>query len=189
MTKAVIRQQYKEKRKALSDAECRRLDDLLLIQLQTLPLADLHHVLAYWPIDENKEPNTHLFCDYLEFRNPAVKILYPKSDMQQMTMVAIDPEGDAPFIKNEWNIHEPMEGRVEDAGIIDMVFVPLLAFDKEGYRVGYGKGFYDKYLADCRPDCIKIGFSYFEPVDVIEDPHQFDVPLNIGITPNNIYVF
>ena len=72
--------------------------------------------------------------------------------------------------------------------MIDMVFVPLLIFDKQGYRVGYGKGFYDKYLAQCRVDCLKVGFSYFEPIE-IEGTREFDVPLNLCITPNSIYVF
>jgi len=67
--------------------------------------------------------------------------------------------------------------------------VPLLAVDKKGYRVGYGKGFYDKFLPSCKKECLKIGFSYFEPVDEITDKDQFDVPLELCITPHNIYVF
>ena len=70
-----------------------------------------------------------------------------------------------------------------------MVFVPLLAFDKDGYRVGYGMGFYDKFLADTGEDCIKVGFSYFEPIGTIEDRTDFDVPLDLCITPHNVYVF
>ena len=70
-----------------------------------------------------------------------------------------------------------------------MVFVPLLTFDRDGYRIGYGKGFYDKYLAGCREDCIKAGFSYFEPIDSIEDLHEFDISLDLCITPQNVYVF
>jgi 5-formyltetrahydrofolate cyclo-ligase len=64
-----------------------------------------------------------------------------------------------------------------------------LTFDKKGFRVGYGKGFYDKWLAGCRKDCIKIGFSYFEPVETIDGLHEFDLPLNLCITPHNVYVF
>ena len=85
--------------------------------------------------------------------------------------------------------HEPMDGVVTDAGIIDLVFVPLLIVDKLGYRIGYGKGFYDKYLPHCRPDCLKVGFCYFEPIEEIEGTHEFDVPLNLCITPNKFYVF
>jgi 5-formyltetrahydrofolate cyclo-ligase len=76
-----------------------------------------------------------------------------------------------------------------DADQLDMVFVPLIAFDEQGYRAGYGKGFYDRFLATCRPDCIKVGFSYFAAVDRLEDRHQFDVPLDLCITPHNAYVF
>ena len=70
-----------------------------------------------------------------------------------------------------------------------MVFVPMVAFDMKGYRVGYGKGFYDRYLPRCRPDVIKIGFSFFDPVDNIKDIADFDVPLNFCITPSRIYEF
>ena len=61
---------------------------------------------------------------------------------------------------------------------IDMVLVPGLCFDGDGHRVGYGKGFYDRFLKTCRPDCIKIGLSYFEPVESIDDVHEGDVRLD-----------
>jgi 5-formyltetrahydrofolate cyclo-ligase len=55
--------------------------------------------------------------------------------------------------------------------------------------VGYGKGCYDRFLALCRPDIIKIGFSYFEPINEISDTDKFDIPLNYCITPERIYEF
>ena len=72
---------------------------------------------------------------------------------------------------------------------IDLVIVPLLCFDKKGNRVGYGKGYYDRFLKQCRKDCIKIGFSYFDPIDQVEDINKFDVKLDYGITPDAIYQF
>jgi len=189
MTKEEARRIYKEKRKELSAPERAKLDDLMLIQFQTLSFPGIDYLLSFWPIGENNEPNTHLFTDFLEFRNPALKVLYPKSDFERMDMDAIEIEADAPFHKNAWNIYEPMTGTVTDAGIIDMVFVPLLIFDKKGYRVGYGKGFYDKYLKLCKPDCLKVGFCYFDPVDEIEGRQDFDVPLSLYITPHTSYVF
>jgi 5-formyltetrahydrofolate cyclo-ligase len=65
----------------------------------------------------------------------------------------------------------------------------MLAFDKQGYRVGYGKGFYDRYLKRCQPDVMKVGFSFFPPVDQIEDINANDVPLSYCITPHQIYAF
>jgi 5-formyltetrahydrofolate cyclo-ligase len=65
----------------------------------------------------------------------------------------------------------------------------LFGFDKKGYRVGYGRGFYDRFLSRCRKDCIKVGFSYFEPVDEIEDVCSLDVKLNYCITHEKFYIF
>ena len=189
MLKREARELYKQKRKVLSYAERSKLDDLMLIQFQRVELPAIHHLFSYWPIEENNEPDTHLFCDYMEFINPAIKFLYPRSDFVRKEMQAIEVNADTAFQKNPRNIHEPMDGTITDPGFIDMAFVPLLIFDKKGYRVGYGQGFYDKFLKACRPDCLKVGFCYFDPVNEISDHREFDVPLNICITPNNYYVF
>ena len=189
MTKSSARNLYRQKRMDLSDAERSKLDDLLLIQFQRVSLPFLESLLSYWPIEENKEPNTHLFTEYLKFKNPELKICYPVSDFDTMTMQAVATDIDTPFEKQNLNIHEPKGGVMVPASEIEMVFVPLLSFDRKGYRVGYGKGFYDKYLAECPEDCIKAGFCYFDPVDSIEDRDDFDVPLDLCITPQSIYVF
>ena len=189
MLKKEVRRIYKENRLRLSEAERSRMDDLMLIQFQSVELPFLQSLLSYWPIEENNEPNTHLFTDYLKFRNPEIKICYPVSDFATMTMQAIATDIDTPFEKRNLNIHEPTEGIPVPVIEIEMVFVPLVAFDQKGYRVGYGKGFYDKYLAGCTDDCIKTGFCYFEPVNSIDDLHEFDVPLDLCITPQNVYVF
>lgn len=189
MRKEEARAIYKAKRKELSDAERAKADDLMLIQFQRIELPHIDHLLSYWPIEENNEPNTHLFNDYVEFKNPAIKFLYPKTDFDKGEMEAIEVNADTAFRKTGRNIHEPEDGTVTDAMAIDMIFVPLIIFDRRGYRVGYGKGFYDKYLSECRTDCLKVGFCYFEPIDAIEGTHEFDVPLNLCITPNNAYVF
>ena len=189
MVKKEIRKLFKDKRLGLSEAQRMKLDDLMLIQFQSVELPFLQSVLSYWPIDENNEPNTHLFTGYLKFRNPEIKVCYPVSDFANMTMEAVATDIDTPFEKKQLNIHEPNEGVPVAVTEIELVFVPLLAFDKNGYRVGYGKGFYDKYLAQCNDDCIKAGFCYFDPVDAIDDRNEFDVPLDLCITPGNVYVF
>lgn len=189
MQKRAARKLYKDKRMSLSEAERSKLDDLLLIQFQSVDLPFLETLLSYWPIEENNEPNTHLFTEFLKFRNPELRICYPVSDFSKTLMTAVATDIDTPFEKRELNLYEPIKGDMVAADAIDMILVPMLAFDKEGYRVGYGKGFYDKYLAECRDDCIKAGFCYFDPLDSIDDRHEFDVPLDLCITPQNIYVF
>jgi len=189
MFKKELRKIYKEKRMALSERERVKMDDLLLIQFQTLALPFVHALLSYWPIEENNEPDTHLFTEYIKFGNPELKVCYPVSDFSEGKMVAVATDIDTPFAKSALNIFEPSQGEPISAEAIDIVFVPLLAFDTNGYRVGYGKGFYDKFLVNCREDCLRIGFSYFDPVDSIDDPHEFDVPLSHCITPKAVYVF
>jgi 5-formyltetrahydrofolate cyclo-ligase len=189
MLKKELRKVYKLKRMELSTAERSRLDDLLLIQFQTVDLPFIETLLSYWPIEENNEPNTHLFTEFMKFRNPELKVCYPKSDFDELTMEAVATDIDTPFEKRNLNIHEPTAGNIVDAGKLEMIFVPLLAIDEKGFRVGYGKGFYDKYLAECPRDCIKVGFSYFDPIDAVDDRNEFDVPLDLCITPRNSYVF
>lgn len=189
MVKTEIRRKYRDKRNALSAAECRKRDDLLLIQFQSVEIPFLYTVLTYWPIEENNEPNTHLITEFLRFRNPEIKIAYPVADFKSNRITAMVVDIDTVFTKKELNIYEPGKGEIINPGELDMVIVPLLAIDRKGYRVGYGKGFYDKYLAECRDDCIKAGFSYFEPLDAIEDCNDFDVPLDLCITPQTVYVF
>ena len=189
MTKKEARKLYRQKRMELSEAQRSKLDDLMLIQFQTVDLPFIQSLLSYWPIEENHEPNTHLFTEFLKFRNPEMKICYPVADFHTTTMEAMATDIDTPFEKTNLNIHEPTEGLPVAVVEIEMIFVPLLAFDKNGFRVGYGKGFYDIYLAQCNRECIKVGFCYFDPIDSIDDRHEFDVPLDLCITPNNVYVF
>ena len=72
---------------------------------------------------------------------------------------------------------------------IDVVFVPLLAFDKNGHRIGYGKGYYDKFLSSCKPDIIKIGLSFYEAEEAFQDVYPSDIPLDYCVTPKKVYRF
>jgi len=188
--KQELRKIYKQKRVALSASERLKLDDLLLIQLQRLSFNNnVKVVLSFWPLENHGEMNTHLYTRYLEVSIPDIKVAFPVVNSSAKAMHAVLVNDDTEFVENKYGIAEPGEGEEILPNEIDLVFVPLLAFDKRGYRVGYGKGYYDRFLEQCRQDVITVGFSYFEAVDKIEDTHQFDVPLNYCITPHKIYEF
>ena len=70
-----------------------------------------------------------------------------------------------------------------------VVFIPLLAFDQKGNRVGYGKGFYDKFLEQCKPKTVKIGLSFFSTEEEISDIYKNDISLDYCVTPQTIYKF
>ncbi len=95
-----------------------------------------------------------------------------------------------PLVHNRWGIPEPLpESPVCPIEAIDVVLVPLLAFDRHGHRVGYGQGFYDRFLSACRADTQRIGLSLFAPVDQIVDVSADDVPLNAVVTPAEVHTF
>jgi 5-formyltetrahydrofolate cyclo-ligase len=189
MLKKEARKIYREKRKAISAANKMKWDDLLLIQFQTLSLPFLSAVLSFYPKEHTNEPDTFIIARYLQFKNPGIQIAYPKTNLADHSMEAIICEEDDLFEENDFYVPEPVGGERLEPQTIDLILVPLLAFDNKGYRVGYGKGFYDRFLLQCKEECIKVGLSYFESLDGIEDADEFDVPLDFCITPQKVYVF
>lgn len=190
MTKPEIRKLYKQKRLSLSASEKLKRDDLLLIQLQRLAFdSNVQIIMSFWPLESHGETNTHLYTRYLELAIPNVKVAFPVIDFSLNEMHAVIVNDETEFVENKYGISEPGQGGEIAPEEIDLIFVPLLAFDNNGHRVGYGKGFYDRFLKKCRENVITLGFSYFEAVDKIDDTHHFDVPLDYCITPHKIYEF
>ena len=189
MTKAEIRKEYKTLRSNISSKEKLKLDDLLLLQFQKLDCSTFQTLLTYWPMAHQNEPNTLLFSSYLRHFVPNLKMAYPKSNFETNEMDAILIDEETVYKTNELGITEPKFGEIINPEELELIFVPLFVCDKKGYRVGYGKGFYDKFLTRCNSEIFKIGFSYFEPIHKIKDINSFDVPLTCCITPDNIYEF
>lgn len=88
--------------------------------------------------------------------------------------------------RRRFGIWEPV-GPATDPGVIDLALVPGLAFTRAGHRLGRGKGYYDRFLAQLRPGCFKCGIGYdFQLVDELPtEPH--DVPLDAVVTPAGVY--
>ena len=189
MTKQQLRKIYLEKRMNISSKEKLKSDDLMLIQLQRLAFDDARVLMNYFPMEEKNEPNTLLFSDYLRHAIPNLEIAFPKADFTTNEMQAILINEATVYQKNNYKITEPLSGKIVDEKDIDIMFVPLVICDSKGFRVGYGKGFYDKFLNRCRENIIKIGFCYFAPIEEISDVQQFDIPLNYCITPESVYEF
>jgi 5-formyltetrahydrofolate cyclo-ligase len=189
MLKKEARKHFDQKRKDLSYSDRLKWDDLILINFQTVELPHLQAVFSFYPMEERNEVNAFILTDYLHFRNPNLQICYPKMAIDLPNMEAVVCHADTIFEANAINILEPLETEIVDPQDIDMVLVPMLACDLKGNRVGFGKGYYDRYLSRCREDCLKVGLSYFHPVKQIDDADEFDVPLDFCITPEKVYVF
>lgn len=191
MQKNEIRKIYRQKRQQLSFSQKEKMDDLLLIQFQKLPINVPALIMTYASIENMSEFDPQLITDYCYYKNGDQRLVYPvmSADNCSCDMEAVMVNDDSFFNTNAFGVDEPVGGKKVSTAAIEMVIVPLLSFDKKGNRVGYGKGYYDRFLTDCNNSCIKIGFSYFGPVDTIEDINQYDIPLDYCITPEQIFTF
>lgn len=189
MLKQKIRQDTLSKRLALSQDELREKSVLMAYQFNLLDTSVIKYLFSYYPLVSKKEFDVSVCEQSLIQRFPGIRISWPKTDIDMSSMEAYVVEKDGLFAKNRFNILEPLTGTIVNPDQHDMIFVPLLSFDTKGYRIGYGKGFYDRYLPRCRPDAIKIGFSFFEATEPAEDMNEFDVPLDYCITPTRLYEF
>ncbi len=189
MTKAALRKIYKEKRKQISWKDKQRWTDLILINFQKLDLPFINCVHTYLDIKDQNEVDTGNIIGYLRFKNPGLKVVVPKINLDVGEMRHYIFNDDVEMSPNSFGIIEPVKGEKADAAEIDLVITPLLAFDKNGYRVGYGKGFYDKFFEQCNSNVMRVGLSFFDPEAIIDNINSQDIPLHYCITPNAIYTF
>jgi 5-formyltetrahydrofolate cyclo-ligase len=187
MLKKELRQKYKELRNQLSEDDLEEMSLTIANKVLTLPIFEKNYFHIFLSITEHKEVNTEYILHLLSGKDK--EIIISKSDFNTREMTHYLLTDNTKIKKNQYNIPEPIDGLEVPIHKIDVVFVPLLAFDKKGHRVGYGKGFYDKFLTDCKPETIKIGLSFFEPEEKIEDVIVNDVKLNYCVTPYGVYEF
>ena len=189
MTKKEARKEFLAKRKALNDAE----RDILNLQIYNRLFASdflemIHTVHIFLSMERTREPDTWQIIDKIRREAPGIRLVVPKIN-ENGTLDHIYFEGLHQLKLNEWGILEPSQGIPASINKIDFVFVPLAAFDVEGNRVGYGKGHYDRFLKDCRPDCTKAGLSFFKAAEKFSDVEEHDIPLDVCFTPERVYNF
>lgn len=186
MYKADIRKQALQNRLSLSDKQYESLNTALLKQFVTLDFSGVKTLHIFLPILEKKEPNTFLLIEWLAAKHPQIKIIVPKADFETALMTNHEYLGVNDLKKNVYDILEPQKGKIHE-GDVDRVIIPLLAFDKKGARVGYGKGFYDRFLQNINAQ--KIGLSLSPAIEEIQDVNPHDVALDLCITPTEIIKF
>jgi 5-formyltetrahydrofolate cyclo-ligase len=183
MKKKELRTIYKQKRKELTSEQreemSRRIADRLISKFDISG----YNVSIFLPITRLMEINTWHIIENIQanFILPVVK--------EHDELIHVLYENEAQLKVSDWGIPEPTKGEQVKPEAIDMVLVPLLVCDESGNRVGYGKGFYDRFLADCSEDCIFIGLSYFDVVEEIQDANANDIPLHFCVTPERLISF
>lgn len=187
MLKSKARSLYKQKRLELSPRELEERSEAICAAVFSKFQLEGKTVSLFLPIERQKEINTYLILE----KGMAIgtKIALPKTNMSNHSLKHFQFESQSQLTLNELGIPEPMSGKMIKPDALDFVFVPLLAVDKSGHRIGYGKGFYDRFLKKCSPHCQFIGLHLFDEFIEIEDIDSHDIQLNYCITPEKVIRF
>ncbi len=186
MLKRELRAKYTKLRAQIPSDILQKKSLKISNQLLQLPVWEFDYFHIFLTIPEKKEVDTSYIIPVLQGRDKHLVVpkVVDSVDLEHFLLT-----DSTPLKPNKWNIPEPTDGICIPENKIDAVFVPLLAYDSKGYRVGYGKGYYDRFLRKCRTDVVKIGLSFFPPVPEISDKEKHDVPLDYCLTPEAIYNF
>ncbi|MFI2741436.1 5-formyltetrahydrofolate cyclo-ligase [Zhouia sp. PK063] len=187
MDKKVLRKKYKELRQQFSFEEIDDKSIAIANKLIQMPIWQYTYYHLYLTIEEQKEVDTSFILSILHGKDKEVVV--SKSNFENHTLTHILLTENTRIQKNTYQIPEPVNGLEVPVQNMEVVFVPLLAFDIKGNRIGYGKGFYDRFLADCKPETIKIGLSLFPAEESMIDCNETDITLDFCITPEKIYQF
>ncbi len=182
-----LRKKYESKRNELTPDQIEEFSLEIANKLLELPVWDLEYYHLFLSITEKKEIDTEFILHILQGKDK--NVILSKSIFNTRKLHNFLLTDTTVIRKNKWNIPEPVDGIEIPSEKIDVVFVPLLAFDLNGHRLGYGKGFYDIFLASCKPDVIKVGVSFFEPENMIPELEISDIALDYCVTPHKTYVF
>jgi 5-formyltetrahydrofolate cyclo-ligase len=191
-SKPSLRQAALARRTALPLAEVARRSEQLSEQLfRHFPVADWRWLHVFLPLLRRHEPDTWPIIHQAWARGLQVAVPVVQAAGSSLQHYELSP--DTPLIENRWGIPEPdaTTATPVDPQLLDVVLVPLLVADQAGHRVGYGGGFYDRFLAGCGPHTRFIGLNVLDeaPIERIADVLPTDVPLHAYITPGGVWRF
>jgi len=187
LKKTELRNTYKALRKSLNSDQIEDYSLAIANQLLQLNIWNYEFYHLFLPIKEQHEINTEYILNILAGKDK--NVIISKSNFKDCSMKHYLLTDNTTIKKNNYNIPEPVSGIEIATSQLEVVFIPLLAFDKTGNRVGYGKGFYDRFLAACRPETLKIGLSFFEAEAESFETSEDDIGLDYCVTPEKIYKF
>lgn len=186
MHKEKLRLNFRKKRKLLSPISVENESIEIANKVLRLPIWNRSFFHIFLSITKKKEVNTTPLLSIIQGKDKHVVVpkTFPNGVLKNFLLT------DNVLLKeNHLGIPEPVGGIEVSENQLDVVFVPMLAFDRKGHRVGYGGGYYDVLFKKCSPETLKIGLSFFEAVGEIEDIHEKDVPLDYCVTPRKVYEF
>ena len=185
MDKNSLRADYKKQREALTPEEVANKSLKIANQLLSLALWEETYFHLFLSNHKLKEVDTEFILTLLQGKDKEVIVPRMESNFDLSHILLTDA---TPIKSNQFGIPEPIGGIAVSPATIEVVFVPLLVYDIHGNRIGYGKGYYDRFLAQCDPKCRIIGLSFFPP-EVSIPAEKTDIKLHCCITPEKVYSF
>lgn len=162
----------------------RKITDRFFAEIDLRSIRSLHTFIR---IAKFNEIDTSMMYMRLWRDQPQIATYAPRIDHETGRMESVQFDARTPIIEGRWGIREPASGEMISPSDIDIVLVPTLGFDHFGHRVGYGKGFYDRFLRQTRLDCLKVGICHWPQLDEPIETHEADVPVDIVITPDSTF--
>ena len=187
MDKFEARKKYSSLRKKISNDEIIDFSVKIANNCLNLKIWQYSNYHIFLPIEKKKEVDTSPILNILTGKQKQVVI--SKSNFKDFSLTNYILDDDVILEFNNYGIPEPRNGKKIKKDLIDVVFIPLLAFDKSGNRVGYGKGFYDRFLKELPKKTIKIGLSFFPQEHKLDGIEKHDVKMNYCVTPNDVFTF
>jgi 5-formyltetrahydrofolate cyclo-ligase len=153
--KAKLRARMRAARAAIDPGERVRLAGELERRLLELPeMAEAGTILLFYSF--GSEVDTSGVAEHVH--RAGKRLLLPYLEAGGMEAAEVRP-GD-PMTPSQYGPKEPGRKVAVEAEDVDLVVTPGLAFDRRGRRLGYGGGYYDRYLARLRPDAVRVGIGF-----------------------------
>lgn len=155
MTKNELRNLYKNKRKALSFSEVREKSEKIQNAfLESNFYKNARQIMLYMPLG-NEVLTTQIIA---RTNSDGKRLVFPKTDAKTYEINPVLWDGKSGFLKETFSVQVPENAKVADMKNTDIVVVPGVAFSKDGRRIGFGKGCYDRLLFEYSG--VKVGFCY-----------------------------
>ena len=176
--KREIRRRVLAARDALDPAVREEQGRLVMERFLALPeVTGANIVLAFWSFG-SEVPTAPLLAALTDRGSRVALPRIAEGDMDARLWAPGDPTTDTPF-----GAREPADGVVVPARDIDVIATPAVAFDRMGRRVGYGGGFYDRFLPATRPDALRVGIAF--DIQLLEEElpgGDFDQRVDVVVT-------
>ncbi len=155
MPKRSIRAQFLAERKSCPIETCIGLSSEIQNRLLLSNLFREADCLALYSAIHNEVSTDTVFIRALELGKT---LAYPRVKDDILEFVKVSNPAD--LIPGTFGVLEPSGHKLVPVEKLDLIVVPGVVFDQGGHRLGYGRGFYDRALAVCRADCVRVGFAY-----------------------------